>query len=148
MSRIILPCCQKKTKKKRYLELVLFNFNRSVDNLRAMNTRIMVLNLPPSTQVKVYWVNKTVEPELRLNPSLVNTNKFIQELDTNLDQWRPNSKIWKPRLSCKWCSLNAYHLHQLSVNTRETSTKFPPKAFFNIHLLYSEILASLNFNKN
>ena len=38
-----------------------------------------------------------LNPELRLKPSPVNT-KFLD---------------LKPRLSCKWCSMNVYHLHQI-----------------------------------
>ena len=47
-----------------------------------------------------------LNPELRLEPSPVNTTFYDL----------------KPRLSCKWRSMNVYHLHQIFVYTRESST--------------------------
>ena len=47
-----------------------------------------------------------LNPELRLKPSYVNT-KFPDLI---------------PRLSCKWCSMNSHHLHQIFVYNREPST--------------------------
>ena len=53
------------------------------------------------------WTQNILNTELRLKPSPVNT-KFHD---------------LKPRLSCKWCSLNVYHLHQIFLYTKENITK-------------------------